>query len=413
MSTSQTSPVESPAGNPSWVRPRHRYVFRLLSPVFALVTRLRYQVSAERFTPDGPGPYLILYNHQTPFDQFFLMMSFPFPVYYVATEDIFSKGWLSSVLRYLVAPIPIRKQKTDLAALSAIARVAREGGSIAIAPEGNRTFSGRTEHMSPAIALLARRLGLPVVLYRIEGGYGANPRWSDGVRRGPVRAFPARVISPEEIRKLSGEELFNLIREGLSVSEAAPGGPYVSDRRAEYLERMLYVCPFCGLSVFRSRGNEVECLSCRRKTEYREDRSLRGVGFDSPFSFAADWYDYQTRFVAGLDLSGYLSSPMFEDAARLFEVREFRKKILLERDQPLRLFGDRLTLGDGAGARGFPFREIGGMAVIGRNRLNFYVADRTFQLRGDRRFNALKYVNLYYHFVNTEKGDPHGEFLGL
>ena len=403
-----------PSRDSPWVRPRHRFVFRLLSPLLGLLTRLKYRVLVDRFVPDSPGPYLILYNHQTPFDQFFLMMSFPFPIYYVATEDIFSKGFLSSLLRYLVAPIPIRKMKTDLAALGAIARVAREGGSIAIAPEGNRTFSGRTEHMSPAIAHLVRRLRLPVVFFRIEGGYGACPRWSDVVRRGPVRAYPSRVLRPEEYATLSGGDLFDLIRQELSVSEAAPGGPYRSSRRAEYLERMLYVCPFCGLSVFRSSGNTVECLSCHRRTLYQEDRSLRGLGFDSPFAFAADWYDHQQRFVSSLDLSRDLSSPLFVDhPVRLYEVRELRRKVPLARGQTLRLFGDRLILGEDPDARAFPFREIQGMAVIGRNRLNFYLADQTFQLRGDRRFNALKFVHLYYHFVNVEKGDPHGEFLGL
>ena len=404
---------DSPAGAARWIHPRHRLSFILLSPLFAFISRLKYSVKVDRFTPEENGPYLILYNHQTPFDQFFLMMSFPFPVYYVATEDIFSKGWLSSALRFLVAPIPIRKQKTDLSALASIAQVAKEGGSIAIAPEGNRTFSGRTEHMSPAIAHLIRRLRLPVVLFRIEGGYGAHPRWSDSVRRGPVHAFPARVIHPEEYASLTGQALFDLIREGLSVREDSPGGPYVSSRKAEYLERMLYVCPFCGLSTFYSRGNMVSCLSCRRATEYLEDRQLRGLGFESPFAFVADWYDYQTRFVAELDLSAFLSAPMFEDRVQLYEVQEYRRKKRLQKDLRLRLFGDRLTLEDGSEIQDFPFQKITGMAVIGRNRLNFDFGKQTFQLRGNRRFNALKYVNIYYHSVNIAKGDPHGEFLGL
>ena len=38
---------------------------------------------------------------------------------------------------------------------------AREGGTIAIAPEGNRTYSGRPCAMNPAIGSLAKKLGLP------------------------------------------------------------------------------------------------------------------------------------------------------------------------------------------------------------------------------------------------------------
>ena len=97
-------------------------------------------------------------NHQTPFDQFFVGMSFRQPVYYVATEDIFSLGWLSDLLRWLVAPIPIKKQTTDVQAVMNCIKVVREGGNIAIAPEGNRTYSGKTEYMNNSIAPLAKKL---------------------------------------------------------------------------------------------------------------------------------------------------------------------------------------------------------------------------------------------------------------
>ena len=104
------------------------------------------------------------------------------PVYYMATEDIFSNGWISKVIKYLVAPIPIKKQTTDIRAILNCLKVAKEGGSICIAPEGNRTYSGRTEYMNPSIVSLARKLRMPILIYRIEGGYGSEPRWSDVVR---------------------------------------------------------------------------------------------------------------------------------------------------------------------------------------------------------------------------------------
>ncbi len=404
----------SSAEKQPWIRPRHQFFRSLLGPVLGLCSRLRYHVRIEQFRDEGAEPVLILYNHQTPFDQFFIMSAFRHPVYYVATEDIFSKGMLSSALRFIAAPIPIRKQKTDPEALANIAQVAREGGNIALAPEGNRTFSGKTEYMSPAVALLVRRLRLPVVLFRIEGGYGAHPRWSDRVRRGSMRARPVRLIPLEEYTRMSGTELFDCIREGLAVNEAAAGGPYVSRRKAEYLERMVYICPFCGLSVFRSEGDETECLTCRRRVRYGEDKRLTGVGFDFPFPFANDWYEYQKAFVNQLNPADWHEKPMFTDRVSLYAVYEFRKKVRLEKEISLRLYGDRIVFGEEAGEpQVYPYAEITGMAAIGRNRLNFYHGDQTFQVRGDCHFNALKYVNLYYRAINVIKGEPYGEFLGL
>ena len=57
-----------------------------------------------------------------------------------------------------MAPIPIKKQTMDITAVKNCILVAREGGTICIAPEGNRTYSGRTEYMRPSIASLAKKL---------------------------------------------------------------------------------------------------------------------------------------------------------------------------------------------------------------------------------------------------------------
>lgn len=154
-----------------WIKPRHRVVREILNLVLRPYSYLKYGVRAQKFKEQEKRPYLVLYNHQTAFDQFFVGMSFHGTVYYLATEDIFSNGFVSSLIRYLAAPIPIKKQTTDIKAILNCLKVAKEGGTIAIAPEGNRTYSGRTEYMSPSIVPLARKLGMPIALYRIEGGY--------------------------------------------------------------------------------------------------------------------------------------------------------------------------------------------------------------------------------------------------
>ena len=115
-------------------------------------------MKVDRCPEEKRRPYLILYNHQTPGDQFFIGMAFRDPVYYMATEDIFSLGWISKLLSWAVAPIPILKQTTDVSAIMNCFRIAREGGTIAVAPEGNRTYSGKTEYMRSSIAALAKNV---------------------------------------------------------------------------------------------------------------------------------------------------------------------------------------------------------------------------------------------------------------
>ncbi len=397
-----------------WIKFRHRVVRNLAYAVLRPYSTWRYRITIEKFKEQEKRPYLILLNHQTPFDQFFVGMSFRGPVYYMASEDLFSNGWVSSLIRWLVAPIPIKKQTTDVTAVKLCLRVAKEGGTIAIAPEGNRTYSGKTEYINPAITPLARKLGLPIVLYRIEGGYGTEPRWSDGTRKGKMRSYVSRVIQPEEYAAMTDEELFSAIQTELFVDEGVADGVFRSDKRAEHLERAVYVCPFCGLARFESHGNAVTCQNCHRTVEYGEDKRLVGKGFDFPFEFMTAWYDYQEEFVCGLDVTRMTDTPLFTDSADMAEVIIQKRKEPLLKNAALRLYGDRVTVNEGIdNALIFPFDEVSAVTVLGRNKLNIYRGGRVYQFKGDKRFNALKYVHIYYRHKNISRGDENGKFLGL
>ena len=396
-----------------WLRSRHRVVRNILNITLGPYTRLRYGIKIERFKNPEKRPYLILFNHQTTFDQFFVGMAFPGAVYYLASEDLFSNGPVSSLIRYLVAPIPIKKQTTDVGAIMNCLRVAREGGTIAIAPEGNRTYSGQTEYMSPSITPLAKKLGLPIALFRIEGGYGVQPRWSDVIRKGKMRAYVSRVIEPEEYKSMSDDELFAIIRDGLYVDEATCDGEFRHKRAAEYLERAIYVCPFCGLSTFESHRDLLTCKTCGRQVRYLPTKELEGVGFDSPFRFIADWYDYQSNFVNEWNATEHVEAPLYEEHGDFYEVIPSKKKILLAKHASLALYGDRMTVTTPDGMTCFSFDELGAVTVLGRNKLNVYHDGKIYQIKSDARFNALKYVHIYHRYKNIKRGEAHVKFLGL
>lgn len=397
-----------------WMRPRHRVIRDLAYGIIGTYSKLKYHITVEKFKEQGDRPYLILFNHQTGFDQFFVGMAFKGPVYYVASEDLFSMGWISKLLRWAVAPIPIKKQTTDLNAVMNCIRVAREGGTIAIAPEGNRTFSGETVYMSDAIAPLAKKLKLPIALYRLEGGYGVQPRWSDVVRKGKMKGYVSKVIEPEDYAKLSNEELFALIRQELTVDEAVADALFRSDKRAEYLERAMYVCPFCGLTTFESHGNEIGCKTCGRTVTYGEDKTLKGIGFEFPFPFVKQWYRHQEQFINALDVLSLTEQPLYTETAALSEVIVYQNKKPLEKNLTLRLYGDRLTLTNAQGQeRVFPFSNVNAITILGKNKLNIYHEKHVYQLKGDKRFNALKYVQLYHRYRNMTTGDGQSDFLGM
>ena len=393
-----------------WVRFRHSVVRVVAWPVVALMVWLKYGTRIEKFKQENGRKYLILFNHQTAYDQFLVGMAFRSPVYYLASEDLFSMGLLSRLLQWAVAPIPIKKQTNDPKAVYNCIRVAREGGTIALSPEGNRTYGGRTGYMKPSIVKMVRAIKLPLALYRIEGGYGVHPRWSDVARKGPMRSYVSRVVEPEEYKDLTDEELFRLIEQELYVDEGKAEGLYPHKQTAEYLERAMYVCPWCGLSTFESHGDLIACKTCGRQIRYRADKSLQGVGCDFPHPFVAQWYQAQCDYVNSLDVTTMTDRPIYTDTVQLSEVIVYRNKNLLQESVTVKMYGDRLEIG---GDLVLSYDDVQVMAVLGKNKLNIYYGEKLYQFVGSERFNALKYVNLFYRYKNIKEGNADGKFLGL
>lgn len=397
-----------------WMKLRHRIVRNLAYCVIYPYSRIKYGITIEKNKDTEHNQYLILMNHQTAFDQFFLGMAFKETIYYVASEDLFSKGFVSKMLTYLVAPIPIKKQTTDVHAILNCMRVAKEGGSIAIAPEGNRTYAGENVYINPAIAKLAKKLGLPVAFYRLEGGYGVHPRWSDVLRKGKMRGYVSKVLSPEELKAMPDDELNELIRTELYQNDCTLKGEFRHKKSAEYMERAFYVCPYCGLTEFESHGDLIKCKKCEKEIRYLPDLKLQGVGFDFPFEHTTDWYNYQCGFVNDLNTRELTSKPLYTDFANLSEVILYKNKKPLYKHCRVELFSDKIIVSNGETTiLNMSFEKISVLTVLGKNKLNIYYDGKVYQIKGSKRFNALKYVNLCHRHKNISGGNSDDKFLGL
>ncbi len=108
-------------GEENWISRRHKIIQDIAALILGPISRCRYGITVDSFEDqivqaDGRNKvrqFLILFNHQTLFDQFFVAMAFKKkkPIYFMASEDIFSTGWIAKLLTCMVAAlIPIRKQ---------------------------------------------------------------------------------------------------------------------------------------------------------------------------------------------------------------------------------------------------------------------------------------------------------------
>ena len=394
-----------------WIRPRHTFFRNILSPFLRLICKIKYKIKVERCK--DKRQLLVVSNHQTTFDQFFVGLGFKRHLYYVTNDDLFSNGFVSWLIDFLVKPIPIKKGTTDVKAVMDCMRVAKEGGSIAIFPEGNRTFSGKTESIKESIAPFAKALKLPIAIFHIKGGYGVQPRWSDKTRGGKMSAGVSEIIEYEDYKSLSDKELYDLISSKLYINEGKVDIEYPSKKSAEYLERVMYYCPHCGLSEWESKGEYAWCKKCNTKIKYLPTKELEPVTGEFPYRFMTEWYDAQCSFIRELDLSKYIDTPIYTDIVNYSEVIPCEKKIPLGQNVKFSAFGDRFEIELEGETEVVNFENITASGVLGRNKMNFYAYKRIFQIKSDEHFNAVKYVNIYYHAQNILKGDTKNGFLGL
>ena len=398
----------------TWLKLRHKIITKVAGFFIYPFLCLAYNVKIKKIAKDQDRQYLILFNHQTLHDQFIIGFSFRRPIYYLASEDLFSNGFISTLLKWAVAPIPIKKQATDVRAVMNCIKVAKEGGSIALSPEGNRTYSGKTEYINPAVCGLIKALKLPVAFVRIEGGYGIHPRWSDKIRRGKMQSHVSKILEYEEYSALSDEQILQIVKNELYVDEGKVSGEYHHKKSAEYLERALYVCPTCGFSAFESKGDKVCCKQCGLTAKYTKTKQFEAVKGNLPFEFMTQWYDYQANFMNNTDLSAYFETPLYTEKASLFKVVIYKSKKKVASDITLKLYGNRIEISGGANMV-LDFDKLRAVAVLGRNKLNLYLEDELLQIKADKRFNALKYVHTYYRYNSMKEGEENGKllFLGL
>ena len=396
-----------------WVRFRHRVMRNIALLVLGAYVRLKYKVKINKFKQQGKRQYFIVMNHQTAIDQFLVGMTVKGPIYYVTSEDLFSNGWVSRLLRWAVAPIPIKKQATDTRAVLNCMRVAKEGGTIAVCPEGNRTYSGKTEYIKPSIVGLIKALKLPVAIMQVKGGYGAYPRWADKPRKGLITVGVTRVLEKEEYENLSSDELYELLTQELFVDDCKTAGEYTGKGLAEYMERALYVCPKCGLSVLQSEKDSITCTKCGLTATYLPNKQFESTDEAFAFRNTKEWYDYQTEFVQSLDLTAYYDKPLFIDEADIYEVALYEKKRLMAEGVTLSLFGDKMEGHTKTESFVLPFEKLRAVTVLGRNKLNLYYGNTVYQVKGDKRFNALKFVQIFYRYRQVAKGEESGKFLGI
>lgn len=131
------------------------------------------------------GGMLVASNHQSFLDPAAVAIGLDAQLSFLARDTLFRVPLFGGLIRKLGSQ-PVKRGRTDAAALKAMMRILRGGGRLLMFPEGTRSRDGEMGTFRPGAAAVASRCGVPILPVCIEGAYRAWPRTALLPRRARV-----------------------------------------------------------------------------------------------------------------------------------------------------------------------------------------------------------------------------------
>ncbi len=189
----------------------------LVKGVLHLLYRIRIE-GKENIPTEGT--YVVCANHKSMMDPPLLCCCLPFPVRFMAKEELFRNKLLGGIL-YAVGAFPIKRGKSDVGALRSAIKMLESNENVAIFPEGTRSKGDTMKRGKQGAALIAIKAGVNILPVGIEGDYKLFRKMTFRI---------GKVISLEEFfeKKTTGDDLQSVTDEKIMPSIGALAGvkPY-------------------------------------------------------------------------------------------------------------------------------------------------------------------------------------------
>ena len=265
------------------------------------------KVGMEQLEEDQPC--LILMNHSSFVDLAIAARLFgKRPYHIISTLDgLIGKDWL---MRW-VGCIPTKKYITDATLVRDMVFTTKKlKESVLMFPEACYSFDGTATTLPTSLGKCIKLLQVPVVMVQTYGAFARDPLYNGiQVRKVKVSAKMEYILSPEEIKGKSVEELNAIIQEHFTFDNfkwQQENNIRIKEKfRADYLNRVLYKCPHCGAEgKMLGKGIHIMCHACNKRYELTEYGYLKAINGDEAFTHVPDWYRWQREQVREEILNG-------------------------------------------------------------------------------------------------------------
>lgn len=366
---------------------RNAILYRVLRGLIAPFVLRRFRFESEE-APDFPSPYVIISNHVTELDFFFVARTLKKPMTFVVGESLFRNRFVAWLIGDMFGCISKQKGTADVQTAMGMLRWLRQKGNVCLYAEGSTTFDGHTACIPQATGTLLRTVGAGLITYRVEGAYFAMPRWGRGIRRGKTRGHVINTYSPEQLKGMSADSinaaLLTDLCEDAYARQETEQIPYRGRRLAEGLEYALYCCPKClSVGALNTRDDRVAC-TCGMRARYLP------TGFfadDLPFRSVDKWMAWQREHLREMVKTAG-DNPLFRDDNQQLSLRGEGHSLQAVAKGLLTISPNALCVGDTR----FPIADICGMEIYRKGTLLFSTAQGLhYQIDSPYARSALKY----------------------
>jgi 1-acyl-sn-glycerol-3-phosphate acyltransferase len=192
-------------------------LYQLVRLVVAPALRVVWPLDVEGAERIPSGPVIVVANHDSLSDPFFLGAAIDRPLRFLAKRELWSNRLVGRVLDAL-GGIPVERRRGDVAAVAAAARVLDAGGMVAIFPQG--TVVGDADRpWQRGAARLALTTGAPLVPVAIVGAVDVLRPGTRLPRRARVRVVVGEPIAVERVAPTipATRELTGRVRESVEA----------------------------------------------------------------------------------------------------------------------------------------------------------------------------------------------------
>ena len=254
-------------------------------------------------------PALILMNHSG-FTDFEIAFSMLYPRKFntvAAFETFMGLDWVMKQ----IGCFQTRKYIADLQLIRDIKYCLTENkASVLMFPEAVYTLDGTCVTLPASLAKFVKMLGVPLCMLETNGVYLHVPAYGYVQNRDvPIRAELRYVLSPEQIKAMSIEEIQAVIDKEFSFDDfrwqQKNNIVIDEDFRADGLHKILYKCPHCQKEgKMEGKGIHLTCHECGKTWELTELGYLKALEGETYFDHVPDWYRWERECVRKEILDG-------------------------------------------------------------------------------------------------------------